>query len=112
MAGGAGAQRANNERPPHNSDSGSLELGGTAPNAKRPALQPPQPKSHSGGGFDGPADDDNTPRPNPFGPSLGFDPAKPVKKESVITNIRVELPASAYGLDNQQVSRSILPQDV
>lgn len=46
-------------------------------------------------GYDGPSE----PRQNPFGSGLGYDPAKPVVKESVITNRRVELPPDAYRLD-------------
>ncbi len=42
----------------------------------------------------------------PFGgPGLGFDPAKPsIAPPKIITNTRVELPSSAYRLDNPNVS--------
>ena len=47
------------------------------------------------------------PRDNPFGPSLGYDPAKPAAaKETAITNTRVELPPIAYAHD-QGVSTSV-----
>jgi len=52
------------------------------------------------GGFDGPGEPS---RPNPFGPGMGFDPAKPATKDKVITNTRVELPASAYRLEGPSV---------
>jgi hypothetical protein len=52
------------------------------------------------GGFDGPGEPS---RPNPFGPGIGYDPAKPATKEKVITNTRVELPASAYKLEGPSV---------
>ncbi|TAQ85545.1 hypothetical protein B7494_g6138 [Chlorociboria aeruginascens] len=50
------------------------------------------------GGYDGP----NDPPPQqstPFGPSLGYDPAKPAGKMTRITNTRVELPAVAYSYE-------------
>ena len=69
--------------------------------------------------FDGPSEGPGSPRPpvspgmlqgsrpgtpgqNPFGPSLGYDPARMCapKKESIITNRRVELPSVAYRLDS------------
>jgi hypothetical protein len=52
------------------------------------------------GSYDGPSD--SPPKlQNPYGPGLGYDPAKPTPaKQSVITNTRMELPAAAYGLDN------------
>ncbi|KAH7395607.1 eukaryotic translation initiation factor-like protein 2C 2 [Cadophora sp. MPI-SDFR-AT-0126] len=38
--------------------------------------------------------------PNPFGPGMGFGPARPIApKEKVITNTRVELPPDAYQLE-------------
>lgn len=47
----------------------------------------------------------DAPRQNPFGPGLGYDPAKPAgQKESIITNTRVELPYAAYALDSSGVS--------
>jgi hypothetical protein len=52
------------------------------------------------GGYDGPGEPS---RSNPYGPGLGFDPAKPVVKERVITNTRVELPAAAYSLEGPSV---------
>ena len=42
--------------------------------------------------------------PNPFGPSMGFDPARPAApKEKVITNTRIELPPDAYQLEGPGV---------
>ncbi|RDW73914.1 hypothetical protein BP5796_07356 [Coleophoma crateriformis] len=64
---------------------------------------PPQPSTPMQGGFDGPSSPPPTAGqrgPNPFALGLGFDPAKAApKKESVITNTRVELPQTAYKLD-------------
>ncbi|RDW67855.1 hypothetical protein BP6252_09251 [Coleophoma cylindrospora] len=64
---------------------------------------PPKPSTPMQGGFDGPSSPPPTAGhrgPNPFAPGLGFDPAKAApKKESVITNTRVELPQAAYKLD-------------
>lgn len=54
------------------------------------------------GKFDGPGD-----KPNPFGQGMGYDPARmgrPDEAPKVITNTRVELPATAYRLDGQKVS--------
>ena len=75
--------------------------------------------------FDGPSEGPGSPRPpvspgmlqgsrpgtpgqNPFGPSLGYDSARmsAPKKESIITNRRVELPSAAYRL-NSAVSKHI-----
>ena len=78
-----------------------------APRHPPPTLTEPRPRS---GGFDGPGEPSRGPpgspakstvstRQNPFGPGLGYDPARPVIKTSVITNTRVELPAAAYALD-------------
>ena len=52
--------------------------------------------------LDGPGD--RSPRKNPFGAGLGYDPAKPAQK--VITNTRIDLPASAYMLENNVSSPS------
>jgi hypothetical protein len=52
------------------------------------------------GGYDGPGEPSH---PNPFGPGIGFDPAKPAAKERIITNTRVELPAAAYKLEGPSV---------
>ena len=111
MAGGAGAQRAQHVRPPGNFNGGNSDnqqqptpLNNGNQNQNNGGRQNTGPAGY--GGFDGPTDGSGTPRQNPFGPGLGFDPAKPAKKESVITNTRVELPASAYLL-NKEVSRSI-----
>jgi len=61
---------------------------------------PSKPRS---GGFDGPGEPSRG--PNPFGPGLGYDPAKPkIAEKKVITNSRVELPASAYKLEGGNVS--------
>ncbi|KAE9369735.1 Piwi-domain-containing protein [Stipitochalara longipes BDJ] len=60
----------------------------------------PQPSKPRSGGFDGPGEPQRD--PNPYGPGLGYDPAKPANKlaeKKVITNSRVELPASAYKLE-------------
>lgn len=50
---------------------------------------------------DAPAD-----RQNPYGPGLGYDPAKPSTStaQRVITNTRMELPAAAYRLEKPNVS--------
>ncbi|CZS95194.1 uncharacterized protein RAG0_04942 [Rhynchosporium agropyri] len=46
--------------------------------------------------------------PNPFGPGMGFDPARPaVPKEKVITNTRIELPPDAYKLNGSEVSPAL-----
>jgi hypothetical protein len=53
------------------------------------------------GKFDGPGD-----KPNPFGQGMGYDPARMGRADEtpkVITNTRVELPATAYRLDGQKV---------
>ncbi|KAF8860682.1 eukaryotic translation initiation factor-like protein 2C 2 [Acephala macrosclerotiorum] len=47
-------------------------------------------------GYDGPPGDG---RQNPYGPGLGYDPAKPIAKDKVITNTRMELPPDAYRLE-------------
>lgn len=50
----------------------------------------------------------NAPRQNPFGPGMGFDPARPVARpDPVITNTRVELPSSAYALNGPSVSQTL-----
>lgn len=43
---------------------------------------------------------------NPFGPGLGYDPARMAQsaKPKVITNTRIELPPDAYRLEGQTVS--------
>ena len=90
MAGGAGANRA---RQAHNQNAGQSQPSG---NMSAPAGPAP---------YDGPASQPSSqhgdsPRENPFGPGLGYDPAKPTPaKPSLITNTRVELPAAAYALD-------------
>ncbi|KAE8440739.1 hypothetical protein EG329_006634 [Mollisiaceae sp. DMI_Dod_QoI] len=64
---------------------------------------PPSPDIQQGGsrpgseGYDGPGES----RQNPYAPGLGYDPAKPVVKERVITNSRVELPPDAYRLEKR-----------
>lgn len=90
MAGGSGANRA---RQSHDHNAGQTQ-------------QPMSMGSHPGPApYDGPASQPSSqhgdpPRQNPYGPGLGYDPAKPAtKKESLITNTRVELPAAAYALD-------------
>jgi hypothetical protein len=50
--------------------------------------------------IDGPSDG---PKKNPFGPSVGYDPAR-IDKKPKISNTRVELPAAAYSLDSAEVS--------
>jgi len=58
------------------------------------------------GKFDGPGD-----KPNPFGQGMGYDPARMGRADEapkVITNTRVELPATAYRLDGQKVCTLIL----
>ncbi|KAH6682518.1 hypothetical protein B0J14DRAFT_555812 [Halenospora varia] len=90
MAGGTGNQRARNTGPP---------LSG--PPQAQPPPQQQRPQQQGGnvhGKFDGPGDV----RQNPFGPSMGFDPARSggPSKPSIITNRRVELPPDAYRLEN------------
>lgn len=57
------------------------------------------------GGYDGPGEPAQRGF-NPYGPGLGYDPAKPNKpvQQKVITNTRIELPASAYKLKGGDVS--------
>jgi len=74
---GGGSQSGSQQGSQHNSREGS----------RRPTISQPA-----------------APPANLFGPSLGYDPAKPTEKKSVITNRRVELPAAAYLLDNPNVS--------
>jgi hypothetical protein len=65
--------------------------------------QGPPPDKPRSGGFDGPGEPSRG--PNPYGPGLGYDPAKPKPvEEKVITNTRIELPASAYKLEGGSVS--------
>lgn len=102
MAGGAGQQRAatHGQHPqggPHNqrfgNTSGPSRFDGPSegPGSPRPPMSPSKQQSHRPGG---------PPSQSPFGPGLGYDPAKPApKKESVITNTRIELPSAAYQLD-------------
>lgn len=66
----------------------------------RPQLPPGfQQQGPAQGGSQGPA------RQNLYAPGLGYDPAKsdPVKPK-VVTNTRIELPASAYKLEGPGVS--------
>jgi hypothetical protein len=50
--------------------------------------------------------------PNPFGPCLGYDHATPApKKESIITNHRVELPSADYKLDSTHLSTDLVTED-
>lgn len=71
----------------------------------------PRPTS---GGFDGPGEPSRQPpRQNPFGPGIGYDPARPAAvKEKHITNTRVELPPAAYKLEGAGVSQNILFVDI
>ena len=78
---GAGKRRAQENR----------REGQKPPDAINPIMNPAQV-----GGFDGPTDASSSRGPNPFGPSLGYDPARGPMKELVITNTRVELPSAAY----------------
>jgi hypothetical protein len=72
----------------------------SGPPASQQGLLPDKPRS---GGFDGPGEPSRG--PNPYGPGLGYDPAKPqVAPAKVITNTRVELPAAAYKLEGGLVS--------
>ena len=64
------------------------------PNIQQPQ-QGPGGRRPGSDGFDGGSE----PRQNPFIPGMGFDPARPVVKERVITNTRVELPPDAYRLE-------------
>jgi len=69
-----------------------------------PSNGPPPDKPRSGG-FDGPGEPQRG--PNPYGPGLGYDPAKPSHKlaeKKVITNTRIELPPAAYKLEGGNVS--------
>jgi hypothetical protein len=92
MAGGSGANRA---RRSQNENAGQSQ-------------QPVNMRSPGGPApYDGPANQTSSqhgdqPRENPYGPGLGYDPARP--KPSVITNTRVELPVAAYALDTNEVS--------
>jgi eukaryotic translation initiation factor 2C len=55
------------------------------------------------GGYDGPGEPSRG--QNPYGPGLGYDPAKSqVAPAKVITNTRIDLPASAYKLEGGVVS--------
>jgi hypothetical protein len=69
-----------------------------------PQPQQNQPQKPRSGGYDGPGEPSQR-GPNPFGPGLGYDPAKPKPvAEKVISNTRIELPASAYKLEGPSVS--------
>lgn len=95
MAGGAGANRA---REAHVTNAGQFQQPTNMSGSRGPAP------------YDGPASQHSSqhgepPRQNPFGPGMGYDPAKPAsKKQSLITNTRVELPVAAYALDANGVS--------
>jgi hypothetical protein len=95
MAGGPGA---NFVRQPNNPNQGQPRQSGNmnAPRGPAPYDGPTsQPPSQHG----------DQPRQNPYGPGLGYDPAKPAAaKQSMITNSRVELPYAAYSLDAGGVS--------
>lgn len=65
------------------------------PGAFRPPHLAPQNNPNNNGRNDGPSDN----RQNPYQKGLGYDPAKPPQKASMITNTRVELPSAAYILD-------------
>ncbi|KAH8687144.1 hypothetical protein BGZ60DRAFT_392933 [Tricladium varicosporioides] len=98
MAGGTGNQRARN--------TGPLLSG---PSQAQPPPQQPRPQQQSGnpqGKFDGTGDI----RKNPFGPSMGFDPARSGghTQSNIITNRRVELPPDAYRLENSSSKVSLV----
>jgi hypothetical protein len=70
-----------------------------------PSYNGPPPDKPRSGGFDGPGEPQRG--PNPYGPGLGYDPAKPSHKlaeKKVITNTRIELPPAAYKLEGGNVS--------
>ena len=106
MAGGAGARRGTphlqnpnqTQGPPSGPPQQYYQAGPQQGQQGPPAVKP------RSGGFDGPGE--LTQRgPNPYGPGLGYDPAKPKPvAQKVITNTRVELPASAYKLEGGSVS--------
>lgn len=83
---GVGQQRRSNQGPPSSA-------GNPDQQQSRPSAPPSVAQSASGrppsGGYDGPASE---PRKNPFGPGLGFDPARDKGKEEKKFNTRVELP--------------------
>jgi len=121
MAGGAGMHRGgyggNNN---NGSSNGPNNQQGQQYNAGPPQQQPPPYNQYGGqgpptqqqqgqgqkprsGGFDGPGEPSRG--PNPYSPGLGYDPAKPKPvAEKVISNTRIELPASAYRLEGPSVS--------
>ena len=98
--GGPGPQHYNNPYPagPQRQQQAPSQCGGPAPPQQQG--QPEKPRS---GGFDGPGEPQRG--QNPYGPGLGYDPAKPKPvAQKVITNTRIELPASAYKLEGGNVS--------
>lgn len=95
MAGGPGA---NFVRQPNNPNQGQPQQFGNM-NANR------GPARYDGPASRPPSQHGDQPRQNPYGPGLGYDPAKPAPaKQSVITNSRVELPSAAYNLGKEGVS--------
>jgi hypothetical protein len=97
MAGGAGANRA---RQSHNPTPGQFQPSGVTSARGGPA-------QYDGPGSQTSSQHGDPVRQNPFGPGLGYDPAKPPEqKYSIITNTRVELPFAAYALDANGVSLS------
>lgn len=92
-------QQSARPRAPPSQHGGQPNHGNTSEALQRPVS----------GGFDGPSEHSRNPsRQNPFGTGLGYDPAKPIgaREKNGITNTRVELPATAYTLDDATVSQS------
>ncbi|KAH8819457.1 eukaryotic translation initiation factor-like protein 2C 2 [Xylogone sp. PMI_703] len=81
---------------------------GSSARGRSPAPGQPSP-SHSRNPSQGSGRGGANPPPTPFGQGLGYDPAKPIKKQTVITNTRMELPPAAYALDNPVNFPSDLP---
>jgi len=104
MAGGAGAGRAYNAGQPQGGTQQPQQQYPILPHQQQGGTYPGKPRS---GGYDGPGEPSKR-GPNPFAPGPGYDPARPVVVDKrVITNTRVELPASAYRLEGPSVSRLV-----
>jgi eukaryotic translation initiation factor 2C len=119
MPGGAGQVRAaTNGQPPRGgpfnqrlgNPGGPSRFDGPSegPNSPRPPMSPSRQQGGRPGTTGQQTAHPGNPAQNPFGPGIGYDPARITapKKESVITNTRVELPSSAYQLD-RSVSRQV-----
>ena len=96
MAGGPGYTPHQGGGPPHGGPFGGGSSGGGP--ARGGPLSPPGSVAGVAAVGPGPAPQGQ----NPFGPSVGYDPARlsaPAPTQSLITNTRVELPSAAYALD-------------